>query len=181
MNTKNWRKDLDRIDRVEGPARLISEVEVKAQLEKMKNRKATGPDELPIEVVNSLGQTGIAWITAVLHNQVNGIPPEWRKSKITPLYKQKGDPLNCSNYRGIKLLSNCLKLWDRVIKARLRDMTKISNRLYGFQKGKSTTQPMVFLRILQEKMREHQRDLHMVFVDLEKAYIYKCTCIIKDI
>ena len=51
MNTKNRRKDLDRIDRVEGPARLISEVEVKTQLEKMKNRKATGPDELQIEVV----------------------------------------------------------------------------------------------------------------------------------
>ena len=78
-------------------------------------------------------------------------------------------------------------------------MTKISNRLYGFQKGKSTTQPMFFLRILQEMMREHQRDLHMVFVDLEKAYVtvprdhiwyclrkkgvpeeYVCTCIIKD-
>ena len=103
--------------------------------------------------------------------EVNGIPPEWRKSKIKPLYKQKGDPLNCSNYRGIKLLSHCLKLWERVIEARLRDMTKISNRLYGFQKGKSTTQPMFFLRILQEKMREHQRDLHMVFVDLEKAYV----------
>ena len=44
MNTNNRRKDLDRIDRVEGPARLISEVEVKTQLEKMKNRKATGPD-----------------------------------------------------------------------------------------------------------------------------------------
>ena len=51
MNTKYWRKDLDRRDRVEGPARLISDVEVKTQLEKMKNRKTTGPDEFPIEVV----------------------------------------------------------------------------------------------------------------------------------
>ena len=85
-------------------------------------------------------------MTDVLHDiQVNGIPPEWRKSKITPLFKQKGDPYNCSNYRGIKLLSHCLKLWERAIEARLRDMTKISNRLYGFQKGKSTTQPMLFL------------------------------------
>ena len=29
---------------------------------------------------------------------------------------------------------------------------------------------MFCLRVLQEKMREHQKDLHMVFVDLEKAY-----------
>ena len=74
---QNWRKALDRIDRVEGPARLVSEVEVKTQLEKMKNRMATGPDEFPLEVVKSLGQTGTAWMTAVLQDiQVNGIPPE---------------------------------------------------------------------------------------------------------
>ena len=36
FNTKNPRKDLDRIDRVEELARL------KTQLEKMKNRKPTG-------------------------------------------------------------------------------------------------------------------------------------------
>ena len=113
LNTKNQRKDLQRSDEIEGPMRLISESEVKIQLEKMKNRKATGPDEFPIEVVKSLGQTGLTWMTAVLQDvQENGIPPEWRRSKITPLYKQKGDPLNCSIYRWIKLLSHCLKLWE---------------------------------------------------------------------
>jgi hypothetical protein len=156
--------------------RLISESEVKIQLEKMKNRKPTGPDEFPIEVVKSLGQTGLTWMTAVLQDvQENGIPPEWRRSKITPLYKQKGDPLNCSNYRGIKLLSHCLKLWEQVIEARIREMSKISGRQYGFQKGKSTTQPMFCLRALQEKLREHQKDLHMFIVDLEKAYDTVCT------
>ena len=47
---------------------------------------------------------------------------------------------------------------------------ELSKRQYGFQKGKSTTQPMFCLRILQERMREYQQDLHLVFVDLEKAY-----------
>ena len=40
----------------------------------MKNRKATGPDEFPIEVVKSLGQTGLTWMTADV--QENEIPPE---------------------------------------------------------------------------------------------------------
>ena len=103
LNTRNRRKDLEETEKVEGPMRQITEEEVVKQMEKMKNRKATGPDEFPIEAVKSLGQTGISWMTAVLQDiQTNGIPPDWRKSKITPLYKQKGDPLNCSNYRGIK-------------------------------------------------------------------------------
>ena len=87
------------------------------------------------------------------------------------VYHRNGERVRSHLYRGIKLLSHSLKLWERVIEARLRGMTKISNRLYGFQKGKSMNQPMFFLRILQGKMQEHQRDLHVVFVDLEKAYV----------
>ena len=34
----------------------------------------------------------------------------------------------------------------------------------------STTEPIFALRILQEKYHERKKDLHMVFVDLEKAY-----------
>ena len=36
--------------------------------------------------------------------------------------------------------------------------------------GKGTTDTMFALRILMEKYREGQRELHCVFVDLEKAY-----------
>ncbi len=36
--------------------------------------------------------------------------------------------------------------------------------------GKSTTDAMFALRVLLEKYREGQKELHCVFVDLEKAY-----------
>ena len=36
--------------------------------------------------------------------------------------------------------------------------------------GKGTTTAMFDLRMLMEKYRESQRDLHCVFMDLEKAY-----------
>ena len=36
--------------------------------------------------------------------------------------------------------------------------------------GKGTTDAMFALRMLMEKYREGQRELHCVFVDLEKAY-----------
>ena len=49
-------------------------------------------------------------------------------------------------------------------------MVNISERQYGFQPGKSTIQPLFCLRMLQEKHREFGKELHAVFVDLEKAY-----------
>ena len=58
----------------------------------------------------------------------------------------------------------------RIAEERMRQLVKISDRQYGFQRGKSTVQPMFYLRMFQEKMREYQTDVHMVFVDLEKAH-----------
>ncbi|KAK3508701.1 hypothetical protein QTP70_004255 [Hemibagrus guttatus] len=41
---------------------------------------------------------------------------------------------------------------------------------YGFMPRKSTTDAIFALRILMEKYRNGQRELHCLFVDLEKAY-----------
>nr|GEV19846.1 retrovirus-related Pol polyprotein LINE-1 [Tanacetum cinerariifolium] len=98
------------------------------------------------------------------------IPDEWRLSEVIPIYKNKGDAQACSNYRGIKLLSHTMKLWERVIERRLRSETKVSENQFGFMPGRSTTEAIHLLRSLMEKYRERQRDLHMAFLDLEKAY-----------
>ena len=58
----------------------------------------------------------------------------------------------------------------RIIEARLRDRVEISKQQYGFMRGKGTFDAMFALRMLMEKYREGQRELHCVFVDLEKAY-----------
>ena len=60
--------------------------------------------------------------------------------------------------------------WERIIEARLRDIVVISKQQYGFIPGKGTTDAMFALRMLMEKYRECQRELHCVFVDLEKFY-----------
>ena len=95
------------------------------------------------------------------------MPEEWRKSVPIPIYKNKGDTQCWGSYRGIKLM---MKKWQKIIEARLRDRVEISEQQYGFMPGKGTTDAMFALRRLMEKYREGQRELHYVFVDLEKAY-----------
>ena len=63
-----------------------------------------------------------------------------------------------------------MKVWERIIEPRLRDRVEISKQQYGFMPGKGTTDAIFALRMLMEKYREGQRELHRVFVDLEKAY-----------
>ena len=67
-------------------------------------------------------------------------------------------------------MSHTMKVWERIIKTRLRDRVEISKQQYVFIPGKRTTDAMFALRMLMEKYREGQRELHCVLVDLEKAY-----------
>ena len=67
-------------------------------------------------------------------------------------------------------MSHTMKVWERIIETRLRDRVEISKQQYGFMPGKGTTNAMFALRMLMEKYREGQRELHCAFMDLEKAY-----------
>ena len=48
------------------------------------------------------------------------IPKEWRVGLIVPIWKRRGDVHNPGKYRGITLLSQVLKLPERVLDARIR-------------------------------------------------------------
>uniref|UniRef100_R7WB00 beta-aspartyl-peptidase n=1 Tax=Aegilops tauschii TaxID=37682 RepID=R7WB00_AEGTA len=105
--------------------RRIQESEVKEALKRMKGGKAMGPDRIPIEVWKGLGDIAIVWLTKLFNLifRANKMPEEWRRSILVPIY------------RGIKLMSHTMKLWERVIEHRLRRMTSVTKNQFGFMPG----------------------------------------------
>ena len=67
-------------------------------------------------------------------------------------------------------MSHTVKIWERMIETRLREITKIADYQFGIRPGKSTKEPLFALRMLQEKYRGENKELHLVFVDLENAF-----------
>ncbi|GKF54896.1 retrovirus-related pol polyprotein LINE-1 [Tanacetum coccineum] len=63
-----------------------------------------------------------------------------------------------------------MKLWERVIERRVRRETEVSENQFGFLPGRSSMEAIHIIRTLMEKYRERQKDLHLAFLDLEKAY-----------
>ena len=150
----------------------ISRDEVRTAMKRMKNGKAVGSDNIPVEAWKYLGEIAVVFLTRLFNRILSGerMPEEWRRSILVPAFKIKGDIQSCGNYRGIKLISHSMKIWERVVEARLRSQATISEQQYGFMPGKSTTDARYALRMLMEKYREGQKELHVVFVELEKAY-----------
>ncbi|KAK3536119.1 hypothetical protein QTP70_029528, partial [Hemibagrus guttatus] len=173
MNEENEReKRVEGVNSVEQKVDKIRKDEVRKALKRMKSGKAVGPDDIPVEVWKCLGEAAVEFLTSLFNRVLESerMPEEWRRSVLVPIFKNKGDVQSCSNYRGIKLMSHTMKLWERVVEARLRKIVEICEQQYGFMPRKSTTDAIFALRILMEKYRDGQRELHCVFVDLEKAY-----------
>jgi hypothetical protein len=77
---------------------------------------------------------------------------------------------SCTNYRGIKLMSHTIKIWERIIEHRLRGVTNVTKNQFGFMTGRSTMEVIFLIRQLMERCREQKKDQHMIFIDLEKTY-----------
>ena len=152
--------------------KLINEKEVEEAIKVMKAGKARGPSEVVGEMLKAVGKKGIKRLTELCNQVVRegAIPREWQLSTLIPIFKGKGDPMECDSYRAVKLLEYGMKVLERVWEERLRQKVKIDDMWFGFVPGKGTVDAIFMVRQLQEKFLEKRKDLFFAFVDLEKAF-----------
>jgi len=63
-----------------------------------------------------------------------------------------------------------MKLWERVIKGRLRKDISIFENQFDIIPGRLIIEAIHVIKRLIKLYRDRKKDLHMVFTDLEKAY-----------
>jgi len=63
-----------------------------------------------------------------------------------------------------------MKLWERATEGRLRKVISILENQFDFMPGRSTIEAIHLIRRLMKMYPDRKKDLHMLFIDLEKAY-----------
>jgi len=92
------------------------------------------------------------------------VKEDWKSSVILPIYKGKGDPMECGSYKGIKLLEHAMKVVKRIFEHRIRQQI-VDDMQFGFMKGKESKDAIFTVRQMQENFKG--KKLYFGFVDLE--------------
>ena len=58
---------------------------------------------------------------------------------LVPIFKEKGDVRYCNTYRRVKLLEHALKIAERVLERRNRELVNNDSTQFGFMLGRRTT------------------------------------------
>jgi hypothetical protein len=106
----------------------------------MKNRRAAGPGDIPIELIQNGGQKLLEIITILVNKIIDGqkVPEEWKVAIITSIHK-KGDTRKCDSYRGISVISTFSRIHG-LISAKFVELDYKNMEMKeqpGFQAGRS--------------------------------------------
>lgn len=147
--------------------------EIKDVIKSSRNGKAPGKDGINNELLkyggDELHENIYALISKIWKEET--MPKEWESGQIVTLHK-KGDQQNCSNYRGITLLSTTYKILSTIIQRRLTNATTnlVGQYQYGFRSGKSTTDAVHCIKQILERAYEYSMELDFLFIDFQQAF-----------
>ena len=131
----------------------ILECEVKWALGSITTNKASGGDEIPVELFQILKDDAVK----VLHSICQQIwktqqwPQDWKRSVFIPIPK-KDNAKECSNYHTIALISHASKVMLKILQARLQQYVN-----GGFRKGRGTRDQIPNIRGSSKKQESSRK------------------------
>ena len=151
----------------------ILECEVKWALGSITMNKASGGDEIPVELIKILKDDAVK----VLHSICQQIwktqqwPQDWKRS-VFILIPKKGNAKECSNYHTIALISHASKVMLKIFQARLQQYVnhELPDVQAGFRKGRGTRDQIANICWIMEKAREFQKNIYFCCIDYAQTF-----------
>ena len=152
----------------------ILECEVKWALESITMNKASGGDEIPVELFQILKHDAVK----VLHSICQQIwktqqwPQDWKRSVFISI-PNKSNAKRCSNCRTIALISHTSKVMLKILQARLQQYVNcaLPDVQAGFRKGRGTRDQVANICWIIKKAREFQKSSISALLTMPKPLI----------
>ena len=152
----------------------ISFIELASILRKLKG-KTPGMDQISYPMLKML-PLELKQRTLDLYNNIftGHIPQQFKNSVVIPILKAGKNKTLTTSYRPISLNSCLSKIMDRIIANRLGWFVTtnklLSNRQYGFRKGSSTTDALLYVDYQVANCLSLRKHLTIVSLDFERAF-----------
>jgi hypothetical protein len=124
----------------------ILQGEVEKAIKEMRNRKATGDDDVPGDVLKLLGEGGLKILTKLINTiyETGEWPMDFTEVTMIAL-KKKTQATKCSDHPTISLIAHTAKILGRRIERKIEDV--LEDR-FGFRRGKGAKNAIGMMRII---------------------------------
>jgi len=151
----------------------ILECEVKWALESITTNKASGDDEIPVELFQILKDDAVKVLHSIRQQiwKTQQWPQDVKMSVFIPIPK-KGNTKEWSNYHTIALISHASRVTLKILQARLQQYVnhELPDVQTGFRKGQGTRDQIANISWIIKKAREFQKGIYFCFIDYAKAF-----------
>ena len=152
---------------------IIMDKEIRHIIEKIPKNKATGCDQIPIELIQCLGEEGkqvILDLVQIIYNDEE-LPPDFVNKMFIPLPKSS-KAVRCEDHRTISMIRHTAQIVLNLIKNRIAPISEqqLSDCQYGFRAGRGPRDAICQLRLMVERCLEMQKTLYICFIDYTKAF-----------
>jgi hypothetical protein len=139
----------------------------------MRNKKATGDDDVPEDVLKLLGEGCLKIVTKLIKtiHETGEWPKDFTEVTMIAL-KTKPQATKFIDHRTISLTAHTAKIVAKILRKRIdrRIEEVLGEDQFGFRRGKGTKDVIGMLRIISEGTLEIDAELCVCFIDWQKAF-----------
>ena len=151
----------------------ILKCEVEKALKNVQLGKAPGDDGITTEMLKLLESFGVEKLTD-LFNEIysTGVFPEELLMSVYITLPKQPRATDCANFRTISLMPHALKIFLKIIQARIGNKidSEVGPTQFGFRPGSGTREAIFCFNILAQKFIEVDQDIYTCFIDYSKAF-----------
>ena len=153
----------------------ISADEINKVIDKLKNKKAPGLDNVPNEVLKSVAVRNCLLKLFRYYFDTGMLPNCWKRAIIKPIPKSRSkDPRVPLNYRGINLLSSVYKAYGCIINQRVVSYLESNNLLddvqNGFRHDRNCIDHIYVLYSIIKNRKNRSLDTFVAYIDFYKCF-----------